>query len=179
MKIAIIGYSGSGKTTLARILSKIYNIENVLHMDSLHFDPNWVEIDRNISIERYNEFLNNYDSWIIEGNYFGYGDKRFKECDLLIFLNYSRIKCLKSVLARHKAYYQKEREEIPGCIDKIDLEFLNWVLFKGRTKKRRNNFKNAISLAKNVKVFKNRDNLLDYIEFLNDEENKKNSGFID
>ena len=66
MKIAIIGYSGSGKTTLARILSKIYNIENVLHMDSLHFDPNWVEVDRNISIERYNEFLNNHDSWIIE-----------------------------------------------------------------------------------------------------------------
>lgn len=179
MKIAIIGYSGSGKTTLARILSKIYKIDNVLHMDSIHFDSNWVEVEKSISIDKLNNFLDTNDDWIIEGNYFGYGERRFIECDLLVFLNYNRIKCLKGVLARHKTYLNKEREEIPGCIDKIDLEFLNWVLFKGRTKKRRKNFKNAISIAKNVKVFKNRDKLLDYIEKLNDEENEKNSGFIE
>jgi Adenylate kinase and related kinases len=42
MKIAIIGYSGSGKSTLAAKLGKFYHAE-VLHLDSVHFLPGWVE----------------------------------------------------------------------------------------------------------------------------------------
>ena len=59
------------------------------------------------------------------------------------------------------------------------MEFLNWVVFKGRTKKRRKNFKKAISIAKNVKVFKNRDKLLDYIEEINEKENERNNGLVE
>lgn len=42
MKIAILGTSGSGKSTLAKRLGETYGLP-VLHMDTVHFLPGWVE----------------------------------------------------------------------------------------------------------------------------------------
>ena len=42
MKIAILGTSGSGKSTLAKRLGERYSLP-VLHMDTVHFLPGWVE----------------------------------------------------------------------------------------------------------------------------------------
>ena len=42
MKIAILGTSGSGKSTLAKRLGERYGLP-VLHMDTVHFLPGWVE----------------------------------------------------------------------------------------------------------------------------------------
>ena len=171
MKIQIIGYSGAGKTTLAKVLAKIYNINNVLHLDGIHFNPNWEEVDWDIFDNKLEEFLDNNDSWIIEGNYLNHVTRRFSECDILIFLNFSRYQCFKSVVERHGLYNGIEREEIPGCIDKMDLEFINWVLFKGRNKKRRKKLMEVTKSAKKYYIFKNRKKLLDFIEKLNDEAN--------
>lgn len=175
MKIQIIGYSGSGKTTLAEVLGKIYNIDNILHLDSLKFRDNWEENSDSYIDDKLNEFLEN-DSWIIDGNYFNRAPKRFSECDLLIFLNYNRFFCLKSVLHRHKRLKESnnlERFEIPGCPDKIDLEFINWVFFKGRSRKRKKRYQELVKNAKKALVFKNRKKLLDYLEILNEESLEK------
>jgi adenylate kinase family enzyme len=45
MKIAIIGHSGSGKSTLAAFLGEKYALP-VLHVDTIHFLPGWVERER-------------------------------------------------------------------------------------------------------------------------------------
>ena len=45
MKIVIIGYSGSGKSTLAENLARYYSIPK-LHMDTLQFQPGWIDSDR-------------------------------------------------------------------------------------------------------------------------------------
>lgn len=42
MKIAILGYSGAGKSTLAARLGELYGLP-VLHLDRVHFIPNWQE----------------------------------------------------------------------------------------------------------------------------------------
>ena len=42
MKIAILGTSGSGKSTLAQTLGAAYHAP-VLHLDTVHFLPGWVE----------------------------------------------------------------------------------------------------------------------------------------
>ena len=68
MRIVIIGYSGSGKSTLAKTLGKHYNIP-VLHLDSVHFLSGWVERDRNEFNEIVKKFINENESWIIDGNY--------------------------------------------------------------------------------------------------------------
>lgn len=45
MRIAVIGYSGSGKSTLAARLGAAYGVP-VLHLDSVHWLPGWVERPR-------------------------------------------------------------------------------------------------------------------------------------
>lgn len=68
MKIAILGTSGSGKSTLAQTLGATYHAP-VLHLDTVHFLPGWVErpLDEENAIVR--RFLDTHESWIIDGNY--------------------------------------------------------------------------------------------------------------
>lgn len=66
-RISIVGGSGSGKSTLCDILSEKFSLPAV-HLDSINFKPNWIEIDKNerdkiISAKALE------DKWIIDGNY--------------------------------------------------------------------------------------------------------------
>lgn len=45
-RISIIGGSGSGKSTLTTLLSKDLQIP-AIHLDSINFNENWTEIDKN------------------------------------------------------------------------------------------------------------------------------------
>ena len=82
MKIAILGHAGSGKSTLARQLGEKYGLP-VLHFDSIHFLPGWVETDRPYKREKVNAFLDeNPDGWVMDGNYFKIcAERRFAEAD--------------------------------------------------------------------------------------------------
>ncbi|SUN05625.1 DNA topology modulation protein [Streptococcus agalactiae] len=85
MKIAIIGYSGSGKSTLARKLGNYYNC-NVLHLDSIHFAPNWEERKYDDMIDDVSSMLEKR-TWIIEGNYKKLlYQERLADADEIIFL---------------------------------------------------------------------------------------------
>ena len=68
MKIAIIGYSGSGKSTLAENLSRHYSIPK-LHMDTLQFQPGWVDSDLDWMLNEMGDFLTEHSNWVIDGNY--------------------------------------------------------------------------------------------------------------
>ena len=86
-RISIVGGSGSGKSTLCNILSKELNLP-AIHLDSINFNSNWVEIDKaerdKIILEKSNE-----DKWIIDGNYNKTIKERFNKADLIIWLDYS------------------------------------------------------------------------------------------
>ena len=98
MKIAIIGYSGSGKSTLAKRLSEKYNY-HLLYLDTVNFEANWKERDKEEAKRMVEEFMKN-DSWIIDGNYFDfYQDRRMKEAeniqiDIKTFAENMRIRLL-------------------------------------------------------------------------------------
>ena len=135
MKIAIIGYSGSGKSTLARQLGEAYNLP-VLHFDSIHFLPGWVETDRPYKREKVTEFLDaNPEGWVIDGNYFKIcAERRFAEADHILYLDFPRRVCLPRVLRRWLQYRGKTRPDMgEGCEEKVDREFLLWVLRDGRS----------------------------------------------
>lgn len=141
MKIAVIGYSGSGKSTLAATLGKQLSIP-VLHLDAINFEAGWVERNREEAKARVADFLQ-HESWIIDGNYGElYFNERLTDADRIILFQFSRVRCLIRVLRRYQMYKGQTRPDLAeNCPEKIDAEFLFWVLFKGRSRRRRNHFK--------------------------------------
>lgn len=172
MKIVITGFSGAGKSTLAKNLGKHYNIP-VLHLDAYHFKENWQERDKTEFEQIVQDFMKNNESWIIDGNYRRIATNRFEACDQLFLLYYNRFFCLKSVIKRYKHYKGKTRPDIAdGCEEKIDREFLFWVLCKGRTKQRRKQLINRAKSHKCGLIFKNRKQLFKYYDANNIEYEK-------
>ena len=141
MKIAVIGYSGSGKSTLAAVLGKQLSIP-VLHLDAINFEAGWVERNREEAKALVADFLQ-HESWIIDGNYGElYFNERLTDADRIILFQFSRVRCLARVLRRYQMYKGQTRPDLAeNCPEKIDAEFLFWVLFKGRSRRRRNHFK--------------------------------------
>ena len=141
MKIAIIGYSGSGKSTLARELGKRYGAE-VLHLDTVHFLPGWVERQAEDEQRIVEEFLDTHDAWVIDGNYrkLSY-ERRMKEADIIIIMLFNRFDCFRRVRNRYRNYKNETRPDMAdGCSEKLDLEFATWVLWRGRTRQKRANY---------------------------------------
>ncbi|MGL5348529.1 MAG: DNA topology modulation protein [Peptostreptococcaceae bacterium] len=156
MKIAIIGYSGSGKSTLARKFGEHYDIP-VLHLDTVQFLPNWIERDKDEGRIIVKEFMNN-KSWVIDGNYSKFYQKeRLEQADRIILLNFSRRICIYRAIKRYFKNKHKTRVDMAeGCIEKIDLEFIWWILYEGRTKEKREHYKNIENQYKDkIIVLKN------------------------
>ena len=146
MKIAIIGYSGSGKSTLAGRLAEYYDIP-VLHFDRVQFRPNW-EIRPQASKEIMTKvFLDLHDSWVIDGNYSKlFFERRMEEADVIVLMLFNRLSCLYRVWRRYRKYKNKTRPDMgEGCTEKLDWEFVKWVLWKGRRKETRQRYKGIIA----------------------------------
>lgn len=156
-RISIIGGSGSGKSTLATILSNKFGLPTI-HLDSINFNSNWEEINKNtrdnIILEKANE-----DTWIIDGNYLNTLPYRFDRADLIIWLDYSTLFLLINVLKRFIILHNKERIEIPGCKERFNLKFLKYVITYNK-KKRPEILKLLNNVPKDkVLIFKSRKDL--------------------
>lgn len=141
MKIAILGFSGCGKSTLARKLGEKYQIP-VLHLDSVHWLPNWVENQKEVEIQQVQDFMDSNDSWVIDGNYYGMSyERRLEEADRIILLELNRFVCLWRVVKRWKRYSGVTRPDMgKDCPEKLDWEFVRWVLHDGRSGKRKHRY---------------------------------------
>ena len=138
-RITIIGYSGSGKSTLAQKLGMIFECE-VLHLDCVHWLPGWREREAAEMNEMVSEFIDSHDSWIIDGNYYSSScyDKRMENATQIIYLKFPVYICLYRVIRRYFLHRGKNRESMTaGCEEKIDREFLWWILHEGRDKAHR------------------------------------------
>lgn len=104
MKIAVLGFSGSGKSTLARTLAEGLGCP-VLHLDRIQFVSGWKLRDRGEAAALAEEFLDAHDSWVIDGNYKTFSqERRLREADSILFLNFSRWSCLLRVIRRSLRY---------------------------------------------------------------------------
>lgn len=167
MKIAVLGYSGAGKSTLARMLGEHYNIP-VLHLDTVQFLPDWRIRDEQEKRKITFDFMQQ-ENWVIDGNYSGlYKTERLEQADKIFILSFNRFFCFKSALKR---YFQNKGHTRPdmadGCNEKFDLEFALWILFWGRTYKKRKEYKNICNKYRDKTVcFHNRKQVNDYIDTL-------------
>lgn len=157
MKIAVIGYSGSGKSTLTKALAKIYRCP-LLYLDTVQFTQNWQERDKAQAKALVWDFMQKNDSWVIDGNYKGFYQKeRLEQAQQIVFFDFPRRTCLRQALKRWLQHKNTVRESsADGCIEKMDFEFLLWILWKGRAKKYIENY-NAIktTYAQKTVILKN------------------------
>lgn len=136
MKISIMGYSGSGKSTLCRRLAEKYRLP-ALHLDQVQFLPGWKERSEEEQRRIVSAFLNdNPAGWVIDGNcsrlcY----ERRIGESDVIILLLFGRLRCLCRCFRRYLTYQVRSRPDMTeGCAEKLDAEFVRWILRDGRTK---------------------------------------------
>ena len=157
MKIAIIGFSGAGKSTLARALGERLDCP-VLHLDSVYHGPNWTERSDGDVMQEIVDFLDNHDNWVIDGEYPRFHfERRMEEADRIIVMDFNRFACLWRVRKRYRHYRGISRPDMAeGCTEKLDREFFNWVLWKGRSKRRklrlkgiREKYPNKVTVLKN------------------------------
>lgn len=132
-KISIIGGSGSGKSTLANILSESMKIP-VIHLDSINYKSNWIQVDK-VERDKIISEKSNEDKWIIDGNYNKTLKERLIKSDLIIWLDYSSYTQIKGVVKRIAQNYNKERSEIPGCKERINLKFIKYVVTYNKVKR--------------------------------------------
>jgi adenylate kinase family enzyme len=125
-RILIIGSGGAGKSTLARCLGDATGLE-VIHLDKLHWKPNWTSPPKDEWRETVAEALKK-DQWIMDGNFGGTMEMRLAACDTVIYLDFPRTICVYRALKRALTYYNKTRPDMgEGCNERLDFEFLHWV----------------------------------------------------
>lgn len=144
MKISLLGYSGSGKSTLAAALGARYGLP-VLHLDRVQFAPGWVERPMEEKLADVRRFLDAHadDGWVIDGNYTALlQERRLAESDRIVILAFGRWACLRRVVSRYLRHRGRSRASMTeGCPEKLDAEFIWWILHEGRSRSHRRRFR--------------------------------------
>ncbi len=153
-RIAIIGSPGSGKSTLGTKLAKVLG-RQVVHLDTIMWQADWQLPSDEDRLHIHQQTISP-DSWIIEGSWFGLIADRVDRATLVVWLDYSTMVCVKSVLSRSlsnrgkQAHYMAE-----GCIEKFDMSFVRYTARYRATK--RGDLVNILSLSSDkVMQFTNR-----------------------
>ena len=127
-KVLVIGSGGAGKTTFANRLGEIVKLE-VIHLDSVYWNPGWVETPKEAWLTRVAELLRR-DSWVMDGNYSGTLDLRLQACDTVVFLDMAPPVCLWRVLKRMVLYWHRSRPDMAaGCPEQFSPKFIYWIMW--------------------------------------------------
>lgn len=119
-RIIIVGNNGSGKSFLSKELSVITGLP-LVHLDVEFWRPNWEKPPKEEWLKKQME-LTSKEKWIIDGNHTDTMELRFKEADIVIFLDINRFVCLISVFLRNG----KKRSDIPQYLrQRLDKGFLH------------------------------------------------------
>ncbi len=170
MRIMIIGFSGAGKSTLARILGEHFSIEPV-HLDSVYWLPDWKDRERE-EMKRIVGDIIKEENWIIDGTYsYAYLNERAERADMIIFLDFNRFLCLYRVIKRYFMYKGKTRPDMgEGCSEKLDFEFIKWVFYESRKRKKRKKryelIRNAEKNGKKVYILKSPEGVRKFLKDL-------------
>ncbi|MDX6914385.1 adenylate kinase [Pectobacterium carotovorum] len=98
MRVNIIGTSGSGKSTLARRLSEKLAIPYV-EMDALFWLKDWQE-RTDVDFFHCLESALEPDSWVLDGNYNRTRDIKWRNVDVVIWVDYSFSRTLLQAVRR-------------------------------------------------------------------------------
>lgn len=126
-RIMLIGCGGSGKSTLAVRLGESLSLP-VHHLDRLYWQRGWEGLPRD-EWRALQEELCVQPVWILDGNYTSTMDVRFESADTIIFLDLPTLSCLHGAIRRFLRFHGRSRPDMAeGCPEKLDWEFLKWIL---------------------------------------------------
>ncbi len=132
-RLAIIGISGAGKSTLARRLAETTGLPAV-HLDRVFWKGNWEAVPEAVYLAEH-ESLIRTEEWIIEGFVERTMAGRLRAADVVLYLDYSGLRCTWQVLRRWLRHRKTSRPELPSeALDWIDATFLRLVLTRGERK---------------------------------------------
>ena len=155
-RVMIIGCGGAGKSTLARALGEKTGLP-VVHLDQIWWAPgNWQHLEKEEFDARLLEEMQK-PRWILDGNFNRTIEMRLKECDTVIYLDFSRVACLFSWLKRVITNWGHARADMaPGCKEWFDPEMAAWIW--NFNKKNRENYYRLLNEAEGIEtiVLKNR-----------------------
>lgn len=120
-KIIVIGCPGSGKSRFSKALHEITDIP-LYHLDMMFWNEDRTTVEKSTFLKRLSETLKKSE-WIIDGNYASTMEQRMKECDTVIFLDYSLEVCLDGIKNRKG----KKRSDIPWVETEDDEEFIEFI----------------------------------------------------
>lgn len=126
-RVLVIGSAGAGKSTLALALKEILDLP-VIHLDSVYWQPGWVETPKAEWQARVESLLLRKE-WIMDGNYGGTLELRLQACDTVFYLDFPRLLCLLRVFKRSLGHLGRARPDMnQGCRERLpNWGFLHWI----------------------------------------------------
>jgi adenylate kinase family enzyme len=129
-RIAVIGISGAGKSTLARRLAEKTGLPAV-YMDRVFWEGNWQPVPEAVYLAKHAALIAEAE-WIIEGFVEQAMAERLRIADLVLYLDYSGLRCGWQVFRRWLTHRKISRPELPSeAVDWIDARFLWLVVTRG------------------------------------------------
>ena len=125
-RIAIVGCSGGGKSTLARRVGERLGLP-VVHMDQIYWTPGWVAQDPDVWRAGVDEAARG-EAWVIEGVGSSASALRFRQAEIIIWLEAPVWLCLWRAVRRSIATHGQVRADMaPGCPEKFDPAFWLYI----------------------------------------------------
>ncbi|TAU88649.1 AAA family ATPase [Rhizobium leguminosarum] len=126
-RILVIGCSGGGKSTLSLKIAKRFGLPYISLDRDVYWLPGWVTRDRveqrKIIASRILE-----ERWIMDGTNPSSLDIRLPRTDLVLWVRMPRLLCIWGAISRCAKWIGRTRPEMaPGCIEKVDWEFLRFI----------------------------------------------------
>jgi adenylate kinase family enzyme len=125
-RVLVMGCSGGGKSTLSQKIAARFGLAYVSIDRDVLWLPGWVERakdeQRAIIVARVQE-----ERWILDGTNPSTFDVRLPHTDFVIWVRMPRVICVWGVISRWIKWMGRTRPEMaPGCIEKVDWEFLRF-----------------------------------------------------
>ena len=81
-------------------------------------------------------YLDAREDWVIDGNYSKICfERRMEEADRIVLMQFSPLSCLFRAWKRYRQNKGKSRPSMTeGCPEKLDAEFIRWLIYEGRKK---------------------------------------------
>jgi len=124
-RVLIIGPGGAGKSTLARRLAEATGLP-VIHLDARYWRPGWDATPAG-EWRKLVSALVDAPEWIMDGNYGGTLDLRIPAADTIIYLDWSRARCIWGVVKRRLRPGTSSPSRAVGCPERLSPEFLWWI----------------------------------------------------